>query len=208
MLDAYERVLFAMVLATLMGDLGLTKQQGGLLGSVTLLAGAAGGLMFGFIADRFGRTRALMGSILLYSISTALCGTAQTIWQLVAFRIFLGLGMGGEWASGAALVSETWPTAHRGKALGFMQSSWAIGYAAAAAVTGLVLPAWGWRAVFFVGVLPALFTIWVRRSVEEPALWLAQRDAPRAAGGTPPAPAGAPARLAGTVWRPGRRGPP
>ncbi|HLA90907.1 MAG TPA: MFS transporter [Gemmatimonadaceae bacterium] len=196
MLDAFDVMLFAMVLATLMGDLGLTKQQGGLLGSVTLLAGAAGGLMFGFIADRFGRTRALMGSILLYSIFTALCGTAQTIWQLVAFRIFLGLGMGGEWASGAALVSETWPTAHRGKALGFMQSSWAIGYAAAAAVTGLVLPAWGWRAVFFVGVLPALFTIWVRRSVEEPALWLAQRDARRAAGGTLPAPAGQPARFA------------
>ena len=64
--------------------------------------------------------------------------------------------MGGEWASGAALVSETWPREHRGKALGFMQSAWAIGYAAAAVVTGLVLPIWGWRAVFFVGVLPAL----------------------------------------------------
>ena len=91
------------------------------------------------------------------------------------FRIFLGLGMGGEWASGAALVSETWPDAHRGKALGLMQSSWAIGYALAAVVNWLVRTSlgFGWRAVFFVGVLPALFTLWVRRSVEEPALWRA-----------------------------------
>jgi MFS family permease len=79
--------------------------------------------------------------------------------------------MGGEWASGAALVSETWPAEHRGKALGFMQSSWAIGYAAAAVVTWLVLPVWGWRAVFFVGVLPAFFTLWVRRAVREPEIW-------------------------------------
>jgi MFS family permease len=83
--------------------------------------------------------------------------------------------MGGEWASGAALVSETWPAEHRGKALGVMQSSWAIGYAAAAIVTALVLPRYGWRAVFFVGVLPALFTLWVRRRVEEPELWRAGR---------------------------------
>jgi MFS family permease len=81
--------------------------------------------------------------------------------------------MGGEWASGAALVSETWPAQHRGKALGFMQSGWAIGYAAAALVNGFVQPAFGWRAVFFVGILPAFFTLWVRRHVEEPAIWKA-----------------------------------
>jgi MFS family permease len=84
--------------------------------------------------------------------------------------------MGGEWASGAALVSETWPAIHRGKALGLMQSGWAIGYAAAALVNGIVQPAFGWRAVFFVGILPAFFTLWVRRSVEEPRIW---RDAVR-----------------------------
>ena len=88
-----------------------------------------------------------------------------------------------ERASGAALVSETWPAKHRGKALGVIQSSWAIGYAAAAVVTALVLPRFGWRAVFFVGVLPALFTLWVRRRVEEPELWRARRAA--ATVGTP-----------------------
>ena len=83
--------------------------------------------------------------------------------------------MGGEWASGAALVSETWPAEHRGKALGFMQSAWAIGYGAAALVVALVMPIWGWRAVFFVGILPALLTAWVRKHVQEPAIWRQRR---------------------------------
>jgi MFS family permease len=119
--------------------------------------------------------------VLIYSIFTAACGLAQTVAQLTVFRVLLGVGMGGEWASGAALVSETWPAAHRGKALGFMQSAWAIGYAAAAVVTGLVLPRWGWRAVFFVGILPAFFTLWVRRSVAEPRIWRERRSRPSAA---------------------------
>ena len=92
------------------------------------------------------------------------------------FRVLLGIGMGGEWASGAALVSETWPAEHRGKALGLMQSAWAIGYAAAAIVTASSCRIWGWRAVFFVGVLPALLTIWVRRRVEEPEIWRVQQQ--------------------------------
>ncbi|HSC28423.1 MAG TPA: MFS transporter, partial [Vicinamibacterales bacterium] len=171
MLDSFDVMLYALVLAALMLDLGMTKEVAGLLGSVTLVASAAGGMIFGVIADRFGRTRALMGSILIYSVFTAACGFAQTIRQLAAFRVLLGIGMGGEWASGAALVSETWPAEHRGKALGFMQSSWAIGFAAAAVVTWLVLPVWGWRAVFFVGVLPAFFTLWIRRAVREPEIW-------------------------------------
>lgn len=171
MLDAFDVMLFSMVTAALITDLGISKSEAGLLGSITLIAGAAGGLVFGVVADRKGRTRALMASVLLYSLFTGLCGLAQNLWQLAIFRIVLGLGFGGVWASGAALVSETWPTAHRGKAFGFMQSSWAIGYAAAALVAGLVLPSWGWRAVFFVGVLPALFVVWVQRRVEEPAMW-------------------------------------
>src|SRR4029450_4853600 len=96
---------------------------------------------------------------------------AQNVWQLAVFRILLGIGMGGEWASGAALVSETWPAEHPGQALAFLQSAWASRYASAAIVTWIVMPMWGWRAVFFVGVLPAFFTIWVRRAVKERELW-------------------------------------
>ena len=171
MLDSFDVMLYALVLAAIIPDLGLSKEMAGVLGSITLLAAAAGGIVFGVIADRYGRTRALMASVLIYSVFTAACGLAQTVTQLAVFRILLGIGMGGEWASGAALVSETWPTEHRGKALGLMQSAWAIGYASAALVTMIVLPRWGWRAVFFVGVLPAFLTLWVRARVEEPRIW-------------------------------------
>jgi MFS family permease len=175
MLDSFDVMLYALVLAALMGDLGIDKTTAGQLGSLTLAASAIGGILFGIIADRFGRTRALVASVIVYSVFTAACGLAQNVLQLAIFRLFLGIGMGGEWASGAALVSETWPAEHRGKALGLMQSAWAIGYGLAAIVNMLVLPVWGWRAVFFVGVAPALFTIWVRRRVPEPALWHERR---------------------------------
>jgi len=175
MLDAFDVMLYALLLASIIADLGISRDAAGAIGSVTLLAAAAGGLIFGVIADRFGRTRALMASVLIYSIFTAACGLATTAAHLALFRILLGIGMGGEWASGAALVSETWPDEHRGKALGLMQSAWAIGYGLAAFVTMLVLPQWGWRAVFFTGVLPACLTIWVRRSVKEPELWARTR---------------------------------
>ncbi len=181
MLDSFDVMLYALVLATLMKDLEMSKFTAGLLGSATLVASAIGGLVFGIVADRYGRTRALIWSILIYSVFTAACGFAQTIAQLAVFRIFLGLGMGGEWASGAALVSETWSAEYRGKALGFMQSAWAVGYGAAALVVAIVMPLWGWRAVFFVGVLPALLTIWVQKRVEEPALWRSRRAAAQTA---------------------------
>jgi MFS family permease len=175
MLDSFDVMLYALVLAAIIPDLGLSKEMAGVLGSITLLAAAAGGIAFGVIADRYGRTRALMASVLIYSVFTAACGLAQNVAQLAVFRILLGIGMGGEWASGAALVSETWTQKHRGKALGLMQSAWAVGYALAAAVTMIVLPRWGWRAVFFVGILPAFLTLWVRARVEEPRIW---REAP------------------------------
>jgi MFS family permease len=178
LLDAFDVMLYALVLASLMTDLAMDRATGGLLGSLTLAASAVGGILFGILADRWGRIRALTLSILIYSVFTALCGLAQTVTQLAIFRFFLGIGMGGEWASGAALVSETWPAQHRGKALGLMQSCWAIGYGAAAIVVGLVLPRFGWRAVFFIGIVPALFTLWIRRRVDEPDMWIAARKAP------------------------------
>jgi MFS family permease len=173
MLDAFDVMLYALVLTSLRAELGIDAQTAGGLQSLTLLASAAGGLIFGVLADRQGRVRALMLSVLLYSVFTAACGLAQTAAQLAVFRIFLGIGMGGEWASGAALVSETWSSQHRGKALGLMQSSWAVGYALAALVSGLVQPRFGWRAVFFIGILPAFFTLWVQRRVHEPEIWKA-----------------------------------
>jgi MFS family permease len=171
MLDSFDLMLYALVLASLIRDFGMSKQEAGLLGSITLIAAACGGLLFGYIADRFGRTRALMGSILVYAIFTGACGFAHSILMLAIFRATLGLGVGGEWASGAALVSEHWPPLHLGKALGLVQSSWAIGYALAALTVAIILPWKGWRAVFFVGVLPALLTLALRSKVAESDSW-------------------------------------
>jgi len=176
MLDSMDVMLYSMVLAHMMRDLGMTEGKAGLMASLTLASSAGGGTLFGILADRVGRSRALLASILVYSIFTSACGLAQNVAQLALFRILLGLGMGGEWACGAALVAETWPSRHRGKAMGVMQSSWAVGYALAAGLTALVLPRWGWRAVFFAGVAPALVTFWIRRDVPEPEIWRRSKE--------------------------------
>nr|HEV7952709.1 MFS transporter [Candidatus Acidoferrales bacterium] len=176
MLDAMDVMLYSLVLAHLMTALGMSKSVGGLLAGLTLGASALGGLMFGFIADRVGRTRALMASILVYSLASGACGLSQTVIELAIFRVILGLGMGGEWTTGATLIAETWPAEHRAKALGLMQSTWAIGEMIAVGVVALVLPRFGWRAVFFVGVFPALAVFWILRAVPESEMWRARRE--------------------------------
>lgn len=171
MLDGMDVMLYAMVLGQVQRAMHLSAAMSGAMMSTTLVSAAAGGIGFGWFADRFGRTRALTISMLVYSVATALCGVSQTAIQLLFCRTVLGLGMGGEWAAGAALVAETWPTQHRAKALALVQSSWAIGYALAAAVVAVVMPRFGWRPVFFVGIIPALLTLWLRRNLREPEAW-------------------------------------
>jgi MFS family permease len=171
MLDSFDVALYSLVLAHLMRDFGMSEAVGGLLNSLTLVASALGGFLLGFVADRIGRARSLMISILVYSIASGACGLSDTVMQLAIFRFVLGLGMGGEWSAGAALVAETWPAEHRGKALGMMQSTYAIGEMIAAGVVAFMLPRFGWRSVFFVGVLPALLVVWIQRRVPEPKIW-------------------------------------
>ena len=139
MLDAFDVMLYSIVLATLMRDLGMSKATAGLLNSLTLVASAIGSLGFGLLADRLGRRRMLSLSILTYSVFTFACGLSTSVTVLAIFRFLLGLGMGGEWNSGATLVAETWPSAWRGRAMAIVQSSWAIGYAGAAIVAGVIL---------------------------------------------------------------------
>lgn len=170
-LDAFDAMLYALVLTLLMRDLGMSKTTAGLLGTLTLLASGMGGVLFGFLADRIGRKQALMASILTYSVCSFASGLATSVAMLAAARFVLGLGMGGEWNTGATLVAESWPTEFRAKAISLVQSSWALGFAAAALVAGPVARYFGWRAVFFVGILPALLTLWIRRGVPESALW-------------------------------------
>jgi MFS family permease len=181
MLDAFDVMLYSIVLATLMREFGMTKSTAGLLNSLTLVASAIGSFLFGLLADAFGRRRMLSQSILMYSIFTFACGFSTTVTMLAVFRFLLGLGMGGEWNTGATLVAETWPAAWRGRALGIVQSSWAIGYALAAVVASLVLSRASWRWVFFAGVLPAILTFWIQRGVPEPEIWQRQIATPRGA---------------------------
>jgi MFS family permease len=171
MLDAMDVMLYSIVLTYLIREISMDTRTAGLLNSLTLVASGIGGLLFGVIADRIGRTRALMASILVYALASAACGFSHTIPQLATFRFVLGLGMGGEWTAAAALIAETWRAEHRGKALGLMQSAYAIGEAIAAIVVLLVYPHFGWRPVFFVGVAPAFLVFWIQRRVPEPDLW-------------------------------------
>src|SRR5467141_2769668 len=170
-LDAFDAMLYALVLTQLMRDFGMSKTTSGLLGTLPLLASGIGGVAFGFLADRVGRKRALMLSILTYSICSFASGLSTSILMLAVFRFILGLGMGGEWNTGATLVAESWPTELRARALSVVQSSWALGFAAAALVAGPVARYFGWCAVFFVGILPALVTLWIRRGVPESEMW-------------------------------------
>jgi MFS family permease len=177
-LDAFDAMLYSLVLASLMRDLGMSKTTAGSLGTLTLLASGIGGVLFGFLADRIGRKQALMASILTYSVCSFASGLATSIAMLAVARFVLGLGMGGEWNTGATLVAESWPTELRAKAISIVQSSWALGFAAAALIAGPVSRYFGWRAVFFVGILPAIITLWIQRSVPESEMWREQLARP------------------------------
>jgi MFS family permease len=190
MLDAMDFMLYAMALGQLRAYFEFDDALAGLLGTATLLMSGVGGLVFGYVADRFGRTRALMGTIVIFSLASLGAATSQSVLQLLFWRAVLGIGMGGEWASGAVLVSETWPPEHRNKAISIMQSGWAIGYVAAALLAAAILsaPSLGdeaWRWLFVAGVAPALFVLWIRRNVRESPAWAARTREARDAAKNP-----------------------
>jgi MFS family permease len=171
MLDAMDVMLFTFALNAIREEFALSGAAAGSLAAASLAASAVGGVIFGFLADRYGRTRSLCWSILLYSCATALTATSQNVSQMVFWRVLVGFGLGGEWSAGAVLVAETWPAEHRGKAIGLMQSGWAVGYMLAALLAGAVMPVWGWRVLFAAGAAPALLVLWIRWSVPEPGAW-------------------------------------
>jgi MFS family permease len=182
-LDGFDVLLYSNVQVKVMQGLHVFpndpnyKAISGLPNTFMLLASGIGGVLFGLIADRIGRTRALMLSILTYSLCSLGTGFSSSIGMLIFFRFVLGLGMGGEWNTGATLVAETWPAHLRARAIAVVQSAWAWGLAAAAVVAWLVLDKFhrDWRAVFVVGVLPALVTLWIRKNVPESEMWKQQK---------------------------------
>ena len=201
MLDGMDIMLFAFALTALRDEFGLSSAAVGALASLTLLTSAAGGILAGYLADRYGRARLLVWSILTYSVFTGATATAQSVAALALWRALVGFGLGGEWSAGSVLVAETWPASHRGRAIGLVQSGWAVGYLLAAGLAALVLPRWGWRTLFALGVLPALVTVWVRRRVPEPEIWR-QRAASVPAGAAVPGGAGRDGLGASAIFRP------
>ena len=183
--------LYSFVIPTLITMWGITRAQAGELGTAALLVSAVGGWLAGWLADRYGRVRTLQLAILWFAIFTFLSGLAQNFEQLFAARALMGLGFGGEWAAGAVLLGEVIRPEHRGKALGMMQAGWAVGWGAAALLYAFffsVLPAeTAWRALFLVGIAPALLVLFVRRYVEEPAVYLETRSQLAARGDHPSA---------------------
>ena len=172
MLDAMDVLLYVFAVQTLRDQFHWSASTAGLVSSATLVTSAAGGIVAGMVADRIGRTRTLVYAILLYSIGSAGSATSLGIGSLLAWRGVVGLGLGGAWSAGAVLVSESWPPQHRAKAIGVVHSGWAIGYMLAAAATALILPRFGWRVLFLVGIVPAFLTIWIQRKVKEPEIWM------------------------------------
>lgn len=175
-LDAMDVLLYVFAIQALRTEFGLSNAAAGLVSSATLIFSAAGGIAAGILSDRIGRKRTLILTILVYALASGGSATSRTLTELLVWRALIGLGLGGEWSAGATLVAESWPAKDRGKATALMQSGWAIGYMLAAALTALILPRFGWRALFLAGVFPALLTLAIRSKVSEPEVWLRRRE--------------------------------
>ena len=174
-LDGMDVMVYSFVIPTLIAAWHISKGQAGLLGTAALLISAVGGWLAGLLADRFGRVRVLQITILWFAFFTFLSGFTNSFWQLLMTRGLQGLGFGGEWAVGSVLMGEAIRAQHRGKAVGTVQGGWAIGWGIAAicyTVLFSVLPAaTAWRAMFWIGILPALLVFYIRRNVPEPEVF-------------------------------------
>lgn len=171
-LDALEVQMFGLAIPALIAAFALTKGDAGLISGVTLITSALGGWLGGTLSDRYGRVRTLQWMILWFSVFTFLSAFVTGFNQLLIVKALQGFGIGGEWAAGAVLMAETIQPKFRGKVMGTVQSAWAVGWGVAvgtfALIYSLVPEAMAWRAMFLVGLLPALLIIWVRRNVQEP----------------------------------------
>lgn len=179
--DAFDYYTLPLVTPILLSLWGMSKTEVGLIGTATLVASALGGWAAGILADRYGRVRILQLTILVFAIFTFACGLAQTPGQLLVARTLQGLGFGGEWAVGSVLIAEMIRPAYRGKAVGLVQSSWAVGWGAAVLVSmalfSFLPPEISWRVMFLLGLLPALLIVFIRRSISDPEIYVQTRAA-------------------------------
>src|ERR1700744_5415691 len=170
-MDGFDLLILGFMLRAISAELHLTPPQAGSLVTWTLIGAVVGGIVFGILSDYYGRVRVLTWTILLFAIFTGLGAAAQGYWDLLVYRTIAGLGLGGEFGIGMTLVAEAWPASQRARVSSYVGLGWQLGVLAAALLTPLLLPLIGWRGMFALGLLPAVVSFFVRRQVEEPALF-------------------------------------
>ncbi|MBT0727806.1 MFS transporter [Rosenbergiella australiborealis] len=166
-MDGFDLLILGFMLPAISLSLSLTPAQSGALVTWTLIGAVIGGILFGYLSDRYGRVKMLTVTILVFAIFTGLCALAQGYWDLLTYRTLAGVGLGGEFGIGMALIAETWPTHKRNRASAWVGLGWQLGVLLAAVITPLLLPIIGWRGVFLVGLLPALLSFFIRHGLDE-----------------------------------------
>jgi MFS family permease len=171
-MDGFDLLILGFMLRMISADLSLTPAQGASLVTATLIGAVVGGLVFGILSDRVGRVRVLTYTIVVFAVFTGLCGLAQGYYDLLIYRTLAGLGLGGEFGIGMALVAEAWPSSMRARASSYVGLGWQLGVLAAAVVTPILLPVIGWRGMFMLGIFPAVAAYFIRNSLHEPEVFV------------------------------------
>jgi benzoate transport len=170
-MDGFDLLILGFMLRQIASDLHLNAPQAGSLVTVTLIGAVAGGLLFGLLSDRLGRIRVLTWTIVVFAVFTGLCAFAQGYWDLLVYRALAGLGLGGEFGIGMALVAEAWPAERRARASSYVGLGWQFGVLGAALATPALLPIIGWRGMFVLGLFPAAVAYVIRRHLDEPEVF-------------------------------------
>src|SRR5713101_278580 len=178
-MDGFDLLILGFMLAAISTDLGFTSAQAGSLVTWTLVGAVAGGLIFGTLSDHFGRIRVLTWTILIFAAFTGLCAFARGYWDLIAYRVIAGLGLGGEFGIGMALAAEAWPASKRARVSSYVALGWQAGVLLAAFIIPVLLPVVGWRGMFVLGLLPAVVAFIVRRTLDEPEIFVKKHAGPR-----------------------------
>jgi MFS family permease len=171
-LEGMDIMFISFAMSMIIAEFHIDMAAGGLISSITNLGMLAGGVIFGILADKFGRVRIFTYTILLFAVGTALTGLAQSIEQVYLFRFIAGLGAGGEYGIGMALVAEAWPKNKQGRASSYVSVGAQYGVILAALLSAMILPSWGWRGLFFVGLAPVIFAFIVRKKLDESPVWV------------------------------------
>ena len=179
-MDGFDLLILGFMLRAIATDLGLTQAQSASLVTATLIGAVLGGIGLGMLSDRLGRVRVLTWTIVLFAVFTGLCAFARGYWDLLLYRTIAGIGLGGEFGIGMALVAEAWPASKRARASSYVGLGWQVGVLVAALATPLLLPVIGWRGMFAVGVFPAIAAYFIRVSLHEPELFVEKsKDRPK-----------------------------